>query len=196
MWKARGDRVITGWNNVWRKKRVCRTLPHRLFVLVIVGRLKVFTIVHHPFVGWITARLHYRMATSGREDVKINHWKVKEMKKVKAPKSGDGAVDFLCSPKSEIFKMVPALLSHITTTRYDDGEARTPGWWTIKTMGASCCIQVKDPDSCMSFQVLAQTVDDALVTADALLAAEQAPWEPDRWLAQNKPRSKKVVDKG
>lgn len=195
MWKPRGDRVVVGWNNVRRKRRVCRALPRRLFVLVIVGRLKAFTIVYHPFHGWICTRLHYRMAVHGYADVYINHWKVKEMKKVKAPKSGDGACDFLCSPKSEILKAVPALTAHITTTRYEDGESRTPGWWTIKTMGACCCLQVKDPDSCMSFQVLAQSLDDALVTADALLAAEEAPWEHDRWLHQNKPKSKKSVDK-
>jgi len=75
--------------------------------------------------------------------------------------------------------------------QYEDGEPRVPGWFTVKTMGAGWVVQVKDPDSCCSFSVVGRTIDEAFATAALLLGCEEAPWEPDSFLAASAARNKK-----
>lgn len=84
------------------------------------------------------------------------------------------------------------LVKHCCVTKYDDGEPRKAGWFTVKTMGAAWVVQVKDPDAALSFSATSQTLDDALQLADLLLGSDEAPWEPDPWLK----REKGKVNKG
>jgi len=83
-------------------------------------------------------------------------------------------------------QLVP-LVEHMAVTKYEDGDSREPGWITIKTHGKGWIVQVKDPDSGMSFQALGNTLDGALETANLLLGCDEAPWEPDAWLKKRKP---------
>jgi hypothetical protein len=84
------------------------------------------------------------------------------------------------------------LVKHCSITRYDDGDPRKPGWFTIKTMGSAWVVQVKDPDAGLSLTATGQTLDDAITLADLLLGSEEAPWEPDPFLkrltANSKPK--------
>lgn len=84
-----------------------------------------------------------------------------------------------------------SLVEHCAIRQYDDGEQRETGWLTIKTQGAAWVVQVKDPDGCCSFASVAETLDKALETAALLLACDEAPWEPDRFLAASKNGKKK-----
>jgi len=77
------------------------------------------------------------------------------------------------------------LVKHCSITRYDDGDPRKPGWFTVKTMGSAWVVQVKDPDAALSLTATGQTLDDALTLADLLLGSEEAPWEPDPFLKRN-----------
>jgi len=90
-----------------------------------------------------------------------------------------------------IFAKLHPLVAHCGVTRYDDGDSRAPGWFTIKTMGAAWIVEVKDPDTAARLVVVQQTLDDALMLASVLLESEEAPWEPDPWLAKKNSEKKK-----
>ena len=111
-------------------------------------------------------------------------------KKSQVVVEGKDGVKHLAAVESNVFGRLPSLVAHCCVTRYDDGDPRKPGWFTIKTLGAAWVIQVKDPDSCSQLQATAGTLDDALALAEMLLESEQAPWEPDQWLKQQGKKSK------
>lgn len=113
------------------------------------------------------------------------------MKRRQALTGPDGA-KHLVAMETELFKDLLPLVEHCGVRQYDDGEAREVGWFTIKTQGAAWVVQVKDPDSACSFSVVASTLDKALETAALLLACDEAPWEPDAFLAGAKARKKKA----
>lgn len=77
----------------------------------------------------------------------------------------------------------PNLVKHCCITRYDDHTPRRPGWITVQTQGAAWMVVCKDPDACAQLRVTGPTLDDALALAELLLGAEDAPWEPDRFLS-------------
>jgi hypothetical protein len=105
------------------------------------------------------------------------------MKRVKVGEQGtEGGATHLAAVESNVFAKLGALVAHCSVVKYEDGQARRPGWFTVKTMGAAWCVQVKDPDACAQLQATAQSLDDALCLADLLLSSESAPWEPDAFL--------------
>lgn len=109
---------------------------------------------------------------------------------VAAPSPGDGP-KHLAAMESIVFSKLHSLVAHCSVTRYDDGDPRVPGWWTVKTVGSSWVVQLKEPDTCLQMQVHGQTLDDALALADLLLGSDEAPWEPDPWARANREKSKK-----
>ena len=111
--------------------------------------------------------------------------------KKKAAKTAEGQGKYLAPVETEFLKELMSLIEHCCCRAYDDGDPREPGWVTIKTSGAAWVVQVKDPDSAMSFSAVGATVDKALETAALLLGCDEAPWEPDQWLAANAARKKK-----
>lgn len=113
------------------------------------------------------------------------------MKKRIAKGALDGDVKHLAPVESNIFTNLMPLVEHCAIRRYDDGEQREPGWFTVKTQGSAWVVQVKDPDGAVSFSAVGQTLDNALETAALLLACDEAPWEPDRFLAGQKATGKK-----
>jgi len=96
----------------------------------------------------------------------------------------------LAAVESDLLQKCPELVKHCCVTRYEDGEPRKPGWFTVKTMGSAWVVQVKDPDSCLSLSATQQTLDDALCLADLLLGSTEAPWEPDAFLRQQGAKAK------
>lgn len=107
-----------------------------------------------------------------------------------APAPGDGP-KHLASMESNVFAKLFNLVTHCAVTRYDDGDPRRPGWFTIKTLGSAWVVQIKDPDSCLQMTATAQSLDDALCLADLLLGGDEAPWEPDPFLKQQASKNKK-----
>lgn len=118
-------------------------------------------------------------------------WDMMLMKKRKVRESGDLVPPHLAAVESNVLSRHFPLVAHCAETRYDDGTARTPGWWTVKTMGSAWVLEVKDPDTCCRLVVVQQTVDDALTLASLLLESEEAPWEPDPWLTAARAKKKK-----
>lgn len=109
----------------------------------------------------------------------------------RSAKAGDDAGANLVEMASKILGGHLSLIEHCACRRYDDGETRNPGWFTIGTSGASWTLTVKEPDAATSFRVVAPTVDQVLDTAALLLACEEAPWEHDRFLAAQGTKKKK-----
>jgi len=102
--------------------------------------------------------------------------------KKKQASGDDKTVRHLAALESGILRDLLPLVEHMAVTRYDDGDARLTGWVTIKTQGAAWVVQVKDPDSGNSFQVVDAALDKALETASLMLACDEAPWSPDPFL--------------
>jgi len=99
-----------------------------------------------------------------------------------APKEGQPIATNAAAIESQIFDKLVALRAHCCVNRYDDGEPRRTGWFTVKTLGNVWVVQVKEPDTALSLSVTGQTLDDALVLADLFLQSEDAPWEVDAYL--------------
>lgn len=116
--------------------------------------------------------------------------RVKAMKRRgSATTPADGA-SHLAPLESQVFGKLHPLVAHCAVVKYDDGEPRKPGWFTVKAMGAAWVVEVKDPDSCSRLVCVGNTLDDALALASVLLESAEAPWEPDTWLAQQAAKQK------
>lgn len=113
------------------------------------------------------------------------------VKKRKPREVGAEVPPHLAAVESDLFCKLLPLVAHCADTRYDDGSARTPGWWTLKTMGSAWVVEVKDPDTCSRLVVVQQSVDDALTLASVLLESEEAPWERDPWMVAQQAKKKK-----
>jgi len=112
------------------------------------------------------------------------------MKKRSAAAGSEGEPN-LVAMESKVFAAHTSLVEHCSCRMWEDKTPRTPGWITIGTSGSSWTVTVKEPDSACSFRVVAPSIDQALDTAALLLACEEAPWEPDRWLAASQTKGKK-----
>jgi len=121
-----------------------------------------------------------------------NTWKEVFMKKREPSNAAKAGVLHLAAVESDLFSKHLPIVQHCSHTMYDDGSVRKPGWITIKTMGSTWVVEVKDPDSCSRMTVVQQTLDDALTMASVLLESEEAPWENDPWL-KKQPGGKKAA---
>ncbi len=97
----------------------------------------------------------------------------------------------LAPVESTVLSRHMALVAHCSQTRYDDGDPRLPGWFTVKTMGSAWVVEVKDPDECMRLVVIQATLDDALSLTCLLLEGDEAPWEADPWLTAARAKKRK-----
>lgn len=116
------------------------------------------------------------------------------MKKRTVPnQSGEaGGAQHLAAVESTVFSKLHNIVKHCCVTKYEDGSQRKPGWITIKTMGSAWVVQLKEPDAALQLSCTQQSLDDALALADVLLGSDEAPWEPDLFLAkQATPKTKK-----
>jgi len=78
-----------------------------------------------------------------------------------------------------------AVMEHMALTAYDEGDARQPGFITLRTLGSAWVFDVKDPDTGNSFRIMDQAFDKGMDLVQLLLACEEAPWTKDPWLGQN-----------
>lgn len=109
--------------------------------------------------------------------------------KKRAAKTEGADVRHVAALETNILRDLLPLVEHCAVKKYDDGDPREPGWIQVRTQGAAWSVTVKDPDTCTSFQAVADTLDKALETAALLLSCDDAPWERDIWLEQSKARS-------
>jgi len=173
-----------------RVKRPCRFLPAGTGVFFALSATHIFRLHFTRFHGiWLTARVPRSRGAIVGEDVRPVWSKPVMKKKTAAAAAGDAR--HLAPVESEVLRNHVALIEHLAVRKYDDGDPREPGWITIKTQGAAWIVQVKDPDSACSFSAVGDTLDKALDTAALLLSCDEAPWEPDAFLAAAAARKKK-----
>lgn len=162
-----------------RPRRWAKRTPFRLVLSCLAFSLKV---EYQPACGFFPLAAFRGRGALGRP---YREWPqgglLLKRKAPNAAAAGDVPVH-LAAVESNVFSSLPNLVSHCAVTRYDDGSARRPGWFTVKTMGASWVVQVKDPDGCCAMNLTAASLDDALALADVMLGADDAPWEADPFL--------------
>lgn len=165
--------------------RPCRYLPFgKPLFWVYWGKWK-FLLTARPYRGICVVARGPRNDVGSRHGQGWLHWEYPSMKRKNAP-SGEGAGKHLAALETDLFSDLMPLVEHCALTQYDDAGARETGWLTIKTQGAAWVVQIKDPDSGMSFTSVAETLDKALQTAALLLSCDEAPWSPDQWLKSKK----------
>lgn len=156
---------------------------------VVVGRVEIEVAAKRGFgyTAWAF--------TSPRRGV-VSLWGVEtymEMETMKKKKRADApaSAKHLAPMETELLRLHLPLLEHCAATQYEDGDPRKPGWFTVRTFGSTWQIEIKDPDTLQMMRITQPTLDDALTMAALLLAAEDAPWEPDTWAMQQQKKSKK-----
>lgn len=170
--------------------RPCRWLPRgKSQFFVYLGRFR-YTLTASSGKGICVVARSYRGEVP-RGAVRDVSFGVPSMKRKLAKGAVGGDAKHLAAMETQRFTDLMPLVEHCAMRQYDDGEPRETGWVTIKTIGAAWCVQVKDPDACVSFTSIADTLDKALETAALLLACDEAPWEQDRFLTQQKAGKKK-----
>jgi len=165
-------------------------MPRKKCVFMVLGSRYEWLLQHRPGVGICAFERwprHTRLGSASGAPLK---WEIPNVKK-RQPLTGANGAKHLAALESNLFGQLLPLVEHCALRQYDDGEAREPGWLTIKTQGAAWCVQVKDPDGACSFTAVAESLDKALETAALLLSCDEAPWEPDTFLAAAKARKKK-----
>lgn len=171
-----------------RRRRGSLGKNWRVFLLV-VGRVRIEVAARRGFGYTAWAFDSPRRGT-------VSVWGVdtyQEMIGMKKKKKPDAAATarHLAPMESNILHAMMPLVEHCAATQYEDGDPRKPGWFTVRTFGSTWQIEVKDPDTMQMMRITQPTLDDALMMASLLLAAEDAPWEPDTWAMTQAKKSKK-----
>ena len=111
------------------------------------------------------------------------------MKRRQAARPGDTVLPALPSTSTHLPKL-PALREFLSATKYDDDTPRTPGYVTVRNRVTTYEVTVYDPDSASRLSCRGPTLDAALALVEQLLGVEEAPWEPDNYLASQQTKSK------
>lgn len=146
----------------------------------------VYHLCSEWWVGIYLVGVSIRGAPGTPASSEIRRYGRPTVKKKTALSAAGGDARHLAKMETDYFADLMPLVEHCAIMRYDDGEAREPGWVTIKTLGAAWVVQVKDPDAGVSFQFVSESLDKALEGATLLLACDDAPWQPDAFLKARK----------
>lgn len=97
----------------------------------------------------------------------------------------------LAAVETQILERCAQVVAHLCHVAYDDGSPRQPGTVTIRVRGSTWSVEARDWDAAARLVASATTLDDAFALLDLLLGSDNAPWEPDRYLAETKQPKKK-----
>jgi len=175
----------------WRlhSGRPCRFLPHGKLSFYIKRCNLVFTLTSQPWQGIsVVGCLKLRKGSCHFDQPSVT-WEFPNVKK-KAASSETSSGRHLAAMESNVLKDLLPLVEHMAVTRYDDGDAREPGWFQVKTVGSSWQVVLKDPDTTQQITCHGQTLDEAFALADLLLGTDSAPWEADKWARMRKKGNK------
>lgn len=181
---------VLAWRRNWPGKRVCQWLPRRGEVhFRIVGKTQWLIVQWLPREGyWVTAA--GLVGTPDAERFYFSpRYQSEAMKRRQAVRPGDTVLPALSSASTHMPKL-PALREFISATKYDDGTPRTPGYFTIRNRVTTYEVTLYDPDACARVSTRAATLDGALSLMEQLIGCEEAPWEHDRYLAEQAVRTK------
>lgn len=179
---------VMRWGRVDRPRP--RLLGYALETWYIVHRGHRFRLTGSAWVGICVLGRAFNHPTQGWVEPGRYRWSRPKVKK-KPQKADAPAVRHLAAMESSRFQDLLPIIEHLAVRQYDDGDPREPGWLTIQTYGAAWQVTVKDPDTALSFRVVAETLDKALESVALLLACDEAPWAPDAFLKRGKGKEKK-----
>lgn len=170
--------------NRWIGRRPGRWLPRAVCTFEVLTRDRKFVMAVRPFRGICRVAVwSHQFGGSAFVPQLLGRSEWPVMKKVK--REDRASVKNLAALETEVLREHLALVEHCCCLQYEDGTPRQPGWVILRTSGAAWQVTVKDPDSASSFTVVDKTVDGALGNAALLLGCEEAPWEPDAYLAKS-----------
>lgn len=170
--------------------RPCRWLPKGKGEFRVVSRNAVFLLTYQHGQGIHLSAVQRVVVGVYTNPLAGEIFRRPSMKK-KVSAAAGGDARHLAPIETEMLSRVMPLVEHCCVRKYDDGDPRETGWVTLKVQGSAWVVQVKDPDSACSFSAVGETLDKALETAALLLGCDEAPWEPDTFLAASKARRKK-----
>lgn len=191
MGKCHPDGTTELWStNVRRYRRIGTFLPAReRWYYLMAGRHR--HVLHwKPWYGlWEVAR--YLRGEAGESQVrKSPRMEVYEKMKRRVAKT-DGLPAPGVAATSVMWGKLPLIREHLTTTAYEDGGPRSPGYMWIKTTLSTWVVTLFEPDSAARLDVRGPTLDETLQLAEKLLGAENAPWEIDTYLQERQAKKGK-----
>lgn len=161
------------------KRRPKRWVPRRIASYVLSWGQWEWLVVYKPFHG--RALVARRPRGFPAPYTWPETWEFPDMKKrtIKAGAGAPGGPIHLAPVETKVLAKFGALIEHLVTTRYEDGEPRRVGLVMIDTMGGSWRVRVTEPDVSARLTCVSETLDGALAMAEAHLRADDAPWEVD-----------------
>lgn len=163
--RAAGARMI-GWRNLW------------------------FELTTRPFVGIAVTATWNEQRGSRFQRPPDQVWEFPNVKK-KSTSSAGSTDRHLAALESSLFAQHLPLLEHCAVIRYDDGDPRLSGWLRLGVLGGAWTLDVKDPDTEMSFRLVDASVDKLWDAAALLLACDEAPFSADPYLKGRNGKKKK-----
>lgn len=190
MQDAQGTRVVRPLN-VWTRRRVCRWSPRRgeRWLRLLLPRAW-WLLQWLPREGWWITSAGEAGTPFDAPTYSSPRYQGDAMKRRQAAEPGKATVPPLPATSTHWPKL-PTIREFITATSYDDGSARQPGYLTVRNRTTTMEVTLYDPDSGSRLVCRGPSLDEALVLAEKLLGAEEAPWEVDNYLQQQLAKSKK-----
>lgn len=86
--------------------------------------------------------------------------------------------------ESKTLSKFPTFSHFMTDTTYDDGTPRTPGRWWWNNLSTTFEVILFNPDAGARLPVVAPTIDEMFAALEMITKAENAPWQPDKFLQE------------
>jgi hypothetical protein len=178
------------WVRGWHGRRARQWLPLRgERWLRVVGRTQWLLVQWLPREGyWVTSA-----GTVGTPDAvpiyTCPRYERDAVKRRQAMRPGDTVTPPIPATSTHWPKL-PALREFLHATQYEDKTPRTPGYMTVRNRVTTMEVTVYDVDGCCRLVSRGPTLDHALSLIEQLLGVEDAPWEPDRYLADQAAKSR------
>lgn len=167
--------------SVLRNRRGYWLPARKVWLRIDCGRILI-GLVHRPHIGYAVVALWDRCGRLIRE-VPLPDRKRPRMKKVTLVKPEEEKLVHLAAPENTVWaKTLHPLVSWLITTKYEDGTARLPGEFRLRTKGRSWECQLIDYDARAHVRLASSTLDDLMAMVCLGLETEDLPWELADWL--------------
>lgn len=180
--------IVRTW--AWKAPRKGQGASKGAWVKLIRRRNLWFELTSVPWVGMAVTALWNESRGSRFQRPPDQRWELPEVKKKSSVAAGSPD-RHLAALESSLFAQHLPLLEHCAVVRYDDGDPRVTGWLRLGVLGGAWTLDVKDPDTEMSFRLVDQSVDKLFDAAALLLACDEAPFQADPYLKGRNGKKKK-----
>jgi len=183
-----GSTRVLSWS--WKRPRKGQGASKAAGVKMVGWRNLWFELTTRPFVGICATAVWNESRGARFQRAPDARWEFPNVKK-KSTSSGASTDRHLAALESSLFAQHLPLLEHCAVIRYDDGDPRLNGWLRLGVLGGAWTLDVKDPDTEMSFRLVDASVDKLWDAAALLLACDEAPFSADPYLKGRKATKKK-----